>query len=211
MKRIGRPEDDFREKLSQADIERICKSHGIEMHRKIIAERRGNETVAYHLDDTYFLSFGVSDPTRRKVEVLRIFEHLEAMPTPKVIGWSEEDPGLGVPYMILERCPGMRLDSLWHQCGPEERPKLLEALGSGMGRYHTIRLEDAEAAARRAGLEQWVVNHGELRYRRASESRLEAQRALGHLARRLQRWEMDVCLVNTPSAEPRPVATHSPA
>ncbi len=87
MERIGRPEDDFRERLSRAGIERICKSHGIETPSQIISEQRGNEMVAYHLNDKYFLSFGLSDCTQRKVEVLGILEHVEAMPTPKVIGW----------------------------------------------------------------------------------------------------------------------------
>jgi len=68
VERIGRPGDDFRERLSRADIERICISHGIVRPVKITPEERGNETVAYHLDDKYFLSFGVSDATQRKTE-----------------------------------------------------------------------------------------------------------------------------------------------
>ena len=191
MEPIGRPNDDFRERLSRADVGRICLSHGIEAPRKITPEPRGNEMVAYHLDDAYFLSFGVSDATQRKVEVLRVFEHLEAIPTPKVMGWSEQDPELHVPYMILERCPGSRLDLLWEQCGPEDRLELLGALGSAMGRYHTTTLEDAVAAARTAGVEQWVVDDGEPRSCRARESRREAQRSLEHLSERLKRWGID--------------------
>jgi hypothetical protein len=115
MKRISRPGDDFRERLSRDDVDRICKSHGLPTPSVVVPERRGNETVAYHLDNTYFLSFGLSDPTQRKVEVLHILEHLQSMPTPRVIAWSESDPKLRVPYMIVEDCPGRRLDLLWSE------------------------------------------------------------------------------------------------
>lgn len=191
MERIGRPEDDFRERLARSDIERVCASHGIGKPAKIVPEQRGNEMVAYHLDDTYFLSFGMTDCTQRKVEVLKVFEHLEAMPTPKVIAWSPQDPVLHVPYMILERCPGVRLDVAWEQCGPEERLQLLGTLGTAMGRYHTITLEDAKAAARTAGFEQWVISDTEPDLHRANESRRKALNSLRDLSERLGRWEID--------------------
>ena len=57
--------------------------------------------VAYHLDDRYFLSFGLSDCTQRKVEGAEVLEHLDAIPSPKVIAWSEHDPDLQVPYMVV--------------------------------------------------------------------------------------------------------------
>lgn len=211
MERIGRPEDDFRERLAPADIERICKSHGIEISSKIVPEQRGNEMVAYHLNDTYFLSFGLSDCTQRKVEVLKIFEHLDAMPTPKTIAWCERDPVLHVPYMILERCTGSRLDELWGQCNPEERVRLLDALGSAMGRYHTITLEDAKAAARTAGFEQRVVTDDEPQSCKAKKFRQKAQSTLRDLSERLSGWEIDgsslVALLEKHYAGDRPAST----
>lgn len=191
MERISRPGDDFRERLSRDDVERICESHGLPTPSLVVPERRGNETVAYHLDHTYLLSFGLSDPTQRKVEVLRIFEHLESMPTPSVIAWSESDPKLRVRYMIVEDCPGRRLDLLWGECQPVERQELLEVLGSSMGRYHTTTIDQVTAAAATAGFSQWVVDDTELRYCRGKERRTKACRALECLPERLARWAID--------------------
>jgi hypothetical protein len=191
VERINRPGDDFRERLSRDDVERICQSHGLPAPSLVVPERRGNETVAYHLDHAYFLSFGLCDPTQRKVEVLRIFEHLESMPTPRVIAWSERDSKLGVPYMIVEDCPGQRLDVLWGECQPVEREELLEVLGSSMGRYHTTTIDQATAAAATAGFSQWVIDDTEPRYRRGRERRIEACRALERLPERLARWAVD--------------------
>lgn len=191
MERINRPSDDFREKLVRADIDRICREHGIEIPSEIIPEQRGNEMVAYHLDDTYFLSFGLSDCTQRKVEVLSIFQHLDDMPTPRVIAWSEKDQDLQVPYMILEKCPGLRLDVLWEECEPAERVQLLADLGSAMGQYHTITLDDAKAAARTVGFEQRVVDNTGPSPRRANGSRQRARNSLRDLSERLGQWDID--------------------
>lgn len=188
MERIGRPGDDFREALTRDDIERICRRYGLPKPREIVPEPRGNENVAYHIDGEYFLALSISDDTRRKVEVLRLLEQIESMPTPKVIGWSERDPALQVPYMILERCPGLRLDELWEQCGHGERLELLKSLGSGMGRYHSTALADAEAAGRMTGLERWVVDGVEPRRQRARSARREAKGSLKSLPERLNRW-----------------------
>lgn len=190
MEPIGRPGDDFRKRLLRSDIERILMSHGIPLSGNIISEPRGNEMVAYHLDG-YFLSFGLNDDTQRKVEVLRLFEHLDAIPTPKVIAWSEKDPKLNVPYMILERCPGLRLDVLWEACGSGERLQLLEDLGKSMGRYHTITLDDAEKAAALTGTERWVIDSSRSRFRRAEQDRVAAKHALERLSERLGRWDID--------------------
>jgi hypothetical protein len=151
---------------------------------------RGNETVAYHLDGIYFLAFGISDDTRRKVEVMSVFEHIPAMPTPKVIAWSERDPELHVPYMVLERCPGWRLDEVWDQCGNEDRRQLLEALGAGMGLYHTTTLEDAKTAGRLAGFEKWVLDDAEPRRQRSRAARREGEHSLGFLEAQLSRWQL---------------------
>lgn len=191
MDRINRPGDDFRESLTRDDIERVCTRHGLSKPKDVVPEHRGNENVAYHIDGAYFLAFGISDDTRRKVEVLKIFEHLPAMPTPKVIGWSERDPELHVPYMILERCAGSRLDEVWELCGDEERLRLLECVGLSMGRYHTTTLEDAQAAGRLAGFERWVVDNLGPRRQRAGSTRLEAEQSLKSLAARLSRWQIN--------------------
>ena len=90
--------------------------------------------------------------------------------------------------MIVERCPGSRLDMLWEECGPEERLRLLRAQGESMGRYHTITLADAQAAARRAGVEQWVVDASEHQSCRARAFRREAPNSLEHLGTRLEHW-----------------------
>ena len=156
--------------------------------REIVPEPRGNENVAYHIDGDNFLALSISDDTRRKVEVLRLLEQIESMPTPKVIGWSKRDAALQVPYVILERCPGSRLDELWEQCGHGERLALLKSLGSGMGRYHCTALADAEAAGRIKGLERWVVDDVEPRRQRARSARREAKSSLKSLPERLNRW-----------------------
>jgi hypothetical protein len=195
MKRIGRPGDDFRERLTRADIERICRSHGTQSPSEIVPELRGNEMVAYHLDRAYFLSFGVSDCTKRKVEVLSIFQHLDRMPTPRVIAWSERDPLLGVPYMILERCPGTRVDELWEECSFQGRLQLLEALGIGMGRYHTITPASAEEAARTAGYRRWFFDQTKQRSTGADIAREKATACLHDLEARLDRWGVDASSV----------------
>ncbi|MHC5034029.1 MAG: phosphotransferase family protein, partial [Planctomycetota bacterium] len=188
MEPIGRPGDGFRETLTRGDIERICSRHGLPPPRGIIPEPRGNENVAYHLDGSYFLAFSIGDDTRRKVEVLRLFEQVDMMPTPKVIGWSEEDATLQVPYMILERCPGERLDVVWEQCSPADRLSLLESLGSAMGRYHATTLADAEAAGRKTGMGRWVVDAADARRQSAREARCRAMEGLESLGERLDRW-----------------------
>lgn len=191
MEPIGRPGDDFRKGLMRADIERILKSHGLPSAVRIVPEPRGNEMVAYHLDDTYFLSFGVNDDTQRKVEVLRLFEHLDDMPTPKVIAWSEQDPELNVPYMILERCSGLRLDVLWEKCGNDDQLQLLEDLGKSTGRYHTVTLTAAKRAADLAGTDRLVINGIKYRSELAEESRRAAIDSLAHLSCRLSRWNIE--------------------
>jgi len=122
---------------------------------------------------------------------LKVFECLDAMPTPKVTAWRERDPALDVPYMILDRCEGERLDMLWGQCGPEERLQLLGTLGSAMARYHTITLEDAQAAARAAGFDQRVVDDSRSGFRAADEFRLKARSSLNDLSQRLNSWGID--------------------
>ena len=187
VERIGRPSDDFRETLARADIERICESHGVAAPSVIVPERRGNEMVAYHLDDTYFLSFGLSDCTQRKVEVLRVLGQVEAMPVPKVIAWSEQDPDLKFPYMLLERLRGARLDTMWRESSPDDQTQLLRTMGWSMGRYHTTNLEEVQTAARAVGVEQWVIDDEEPRAQRARKSRDEIRNSLEHLFDRLKR------------------------
>ncbi len=93
--------------------------------------------------------------------------------------------------MILERCPGSRLDTLWEECPPDEQLNLLGTMGSSLGRYHTTTLEDVKTAARAAGVEQWVMDDEIPRARKAKEFRHEMQSSLEHLCERLNRWEID--------------------
>jgi len=120
----------------------------------------------------------------------RILDRIEAMPTPKVVTWSERDSDLDVPYMILERCPGERLDVLWGQCRQEDRVRLLRSLGSAMGRYHTTTVEDAKAAARKAGFEQWIVDDSRAKPPSA-HSRRETLDSLQRICERLKRLGLD--------------------
>ena len=48
MERVDMPNDDFREKLTVADIERVCRAHNLPTPKTIASERRGNDKVAYH-------------------------------------------------------------------------------------------------------------------------------------------------------------------
>lgn len=191
MKRINRPGDDFREKLLEQDIQRICEHHSLPAPREIVPEDRGNENVAYHLDGRLFLAFSISDDIRRKVDVLRVFAEIDAMPTPRVVAWLEHDAKLGVPYMLLERCPGVRLDLLWESSGHQERKDLLEALGKDMAHYHTVSLPDAQAAGDRVSLGKWVVDAVELRRRKAHEDISDAIESLERLPARLRRLGVD--------------------
>jgi len=156
MYRIGRPEDDFREKLTEDDIGRICKAHGLPRPTGLIPEYRGNETVCYHLDAKFFLAFVISEDVRRKVEGLSLLAGIKEIPTPGVIAWSENDPELHVPYMIVERCPGHRLDALWKNTTAEQHVDILEAFGAGTGRYHTVSGTVLRERARKLGLVQRV-------------------------------------------------------
>lgn len=138
MERIGRSEDDFREKLTEDDIGRICEGHGLPRPTEITPEHRGNESVCYHLDSGLFIAFVIGEDIRWKVEGLKLLETIDEIPTPRVMGWSENDPGLQAPYMIVERCPGYRLDALWERTTADQHVDMLEALGAGAGRYHTV-------------------------------------------------------------------------
>jgi aminoglycoside phosphotransferase (APT) family kinase protein len=156
MEPIGSPSDWFRELLTHKHIERICIRHDLPKPQKVVAEERGNEKVIYHLDDHLLLAFSLSDDIHANVGTLTILEHIEAMPTPRVIAWTEEDPELQVPYMIVERCPGIRLDILWKVTGFHQRVKFLEALGAAMGRYHTVGSADVTEVANQLSLSDLV-------------------------------------------------------
>ena len=191
MERIGRPGDDFREKLSRSDIERICERHGLAEPREITPEERGNEKVIYYLDDHLLLAFCLSDDIRTNVEALAVLEQIEAMPTPRVIAWLEDDPDLRVPYMIVEKCPGTRLDLLWEESGHAERLQLLAALGNDMGYYHTTSLSDVKKVAEKLSLSQRVADGVEVR-RQMSEMRVQKiTDSLGQLAARLSRLGLE--------------------
>jgi len=138
MKRIGRPEDDFREKLTEGDIARICEAHGLSRPVELIPEYRGNESVCYHLDGKLFIAFGIFEDIHMKVEILTLFEAIDEMPTPQLVAWLDNEPELQVPYMIVERCQGHRLDALWKNAIDEQRVEILEAFGADTGRYHTV-------------------------------------------------------------------------
>ena len=132
------PNDDFREKLTVADIERVCAAHNLPIPKTIVGERRGNDKAAYHLDERYFLAFVLGGDMREEIDKIAILAHVGRMPVPRMVAWSEREPVLGVPYYIQEDCPGTRLDLLWEQTDAGERVRLLEGLGYGMGYYHTV-------------------------------------------------------------------------
>ncbi|UCH51022.1 MAG: phosphotransferase [Chloroflexota bacterium] len=187
MEGIGRPGDDFRQQLSRSDIEQICKRHDLVEPREITPEERGNEKVIYYLDDHLLLAFCLSDDIRANTEALTVLEEVEAMPTPQVIAWLEDDPHLRVPYMIVEKCPGTRLDLLWEKLGHEQRLQLLEALGNDMGYYHTVSLSDVKKVADKLSLSHRVddavetsLQMGKMRLQRITEN-------LEHLTVRLGR------------------------
>ena len=138
MERVNMPNDDFREALTVADIERVCAAHDLPYPKKIVGERRGNDKVAYHLDGRYFLAFALGGDMREEIEKIAILRHVGRMPVPRVVAWCEREPVLGVPYYIQEDCPGTRLDIRWEETNAEERVLLLEGLGHGMGYYHTV-------------------------------------------------------------------------
>ena len=136
------PNDDFREKLAPADVERVCGAHNLPIPKTIVSERRGNDKVAYHLDERYFLAFVLGGDMREEIDKIAILSHVGRMPIPRMVAWSEREPVLGVPYYIQEECPGTRLDLLWQKTDAEERVRLLEGLGYGMGYYHTVTAPD---------------------------------------------------------------------
>lgn len=152
MERIGRPEDDFREKLTEGDIRRICEVHGLPPPTEIIPEYRGNENVCYHLDGKLFIAFVISEDIHWKVDSLTLLDAINEIPTPHVIAWSENDPELHVPYMIVERCPGHRLDALWRHTTAEQHIDILEAFGADTGRYHTVSSTVLRERAHKLGL-----------------------------------------------------------
>ena len=138
MERVNMPNDDFREKLTVADIERVCGAHDLPIPQAIVSERRGNDKVAYHLDDRYFLAFVLGGDMRQEIDKIAILSNVGRMPIPRMLAWSEREPILGVPYYIQEDAPGTRLDRLWEQLDTEERVRMLEGLGHGMAYYHTV-------------------------------------------------------------------------
>ncbi len=156
MERIGRPEDDFRERLTREDITEICARHSIPDPSKIESEGRGNEKVIYYLDDTYALQFLAF---KEDEEDYRLLEVEPAFPTPRVITWCERDLSLDASYLITEKCPGKRLDLLWQEVDEVERLKLFCGLGEGMASYHTADGSSLLAAADHLELSARVNDH----------------------------------------------------
>ena len=152
MERVNMPNDDFREKLTATDIERVCGAHNLPTPKTIVSERRGNDKVAYHLDDRYFLAFVLGGDMREEIDKIAILSHVGRMPIPRMLAWSEREPFLGVPYYIQEDCPGSRLDLLWEKIDAEERVPLLEGLGYGMGYYHTVTVPELVQAKNKLSL-----------------------------------------------------------
>jgi len=124
--------------------------------QEIIPEGRGNEKVIYHLDRHFVLAFCLSTGVEVDIEPLAVLERIEAIPTPRVITWVEQDCDLHVPYMITERCPGTRLDKLWDKTEHKQRLQALEALGAGMGHYHTVGTAEVKKVADRLSLSHRV-------------------------------------------------------
>jgi len=87
-----------------------------------------------------------------------VLERIEAIPTPKVIAQMQKCPELQVPYMIMEQCPGIRLDALWDKTSHTQRLKILEALGTGMGRYHTVGRAEVTKVADKLSLSHCVLD-----------------------------------------------------
>jgi len=152
MERLRLPNDEFRARLTRADIERICAAHNLSPPVEILPERGGNNKVAYHLDGRHFLAFVLGGDMRAELERIAILTRLGWMPLPRIVAWAEQDPVLAAPYYIQEECPGVRLDRLWEQSGPAERVGLLEGLGAGMACYHTIGVQELRRARNELGL-----------------------------------------------------------
>ena len=155
MERIGRPEDDFRERLSLEDIASICGRHSIPKPSKIEPEMSGNEKVIYYLDDTYALQFLA---LKEEEEDYRLLESVPDIPTPSVIAWCDLDPSLEAQYLITERCPGKRLDLLWQEVDESDRLKVLRDLGEGMGGYHTVDAKSLLTVADRLELSHRITD-----------------------------------------------------
>ena len=161
MERINRPGDDFRESLSVDYITEICRHHDLPSPITITPESRGNEKVIYHLDEAYSLQFCLSENAAQNVEALTILSELEEVPTPQVIALIEEDPVLQVPYFITERCPGIRLDKLWSDTQDADKVSILEALGTGMGRYHTVTASKVHQVAAKHALNHRILDQSD--------------------------------------------------
>ena len=140
MDPIGRPNDDFRKKLTVDQIHSICRRNGIPRPTRIEPEERGNEKVIYYLDDRLAMQFLAVE---RDVEALRLLEHIDEIPTAQVITWSKSDPDVGVSCLITTRCPGTRLDALWRGTDDSDKADILRAVGKGMSRYHSVSPDSA--------------------------------------------------------------------
>jgi aminoglycoside phosphotransferase (APT) family kinase protein len=159
MERINRPNDNLREILCQSHIERICNWHGLPQPQEIIPEARGNEKVIYYLDHHFILAFCWSRRILQSdIESLAVLERIDAMPIPGVIAQIKEAPDIHVPYIIVERCPGTRLDELWNKTSHTQRLQVLEALGAGMGRYHTVGGAEVTKVADKLSLSHCVLD-----------------------------------------------------
>jgi aminoglycoside phosphotransferase (APT) family kinase protein len=153
--------NDSQEESTRKLIERICIQHGLPRPQKIVAEERGNEKTIYYLDDRLLLAFGPHSDICSCAEALTILEHIEEMPTPRVIAWTKEDPELHAPYMVMERCPGIRLDNLWKTTNLQQRTQFLEDLGTAMGHYHTVNAAKVKEVADRLSLSHRVAIRAE--------------------------------------------------
>lgn len=192
MERIGRPEDDFRERLRFEDIAQICARHSLPEPHKIEPERTGNEKVIYYLDDTYALQFLA---LKEEEEDYRLLEAVSAIPTPKVIAWCDLDPSLGVTYLITERCPGKRLDLLWQEIDRSERLKLLRALGEGMGGYHTVEAKSLLTIAESLELSHRITDQTSDPIGYLNRRRVRTVKRLDVVAQLLSGLELDAHIV----------------
>ena len=126
-------------KLTQAQVELICTTHGIpySSHERITT---GFSHEVHRLNDDLVLKvFNATIPKVFNAELAMLGSDL-AFPKPKLIA-SDDGTLVGRSYIIMSYIPGSPLGTVWHNATDLQREHLIEAVSNAL---RTINMLDPD-------------------------------------------------------------------
>ena len=65
---------------------------------------------------------------------------MTSVPVPNILAWSSDPPNpVGAEYMILEKCPGRQLHTVWGELNELQRYELVKTIASFDGQMASIK------------------------------------------------------------------------